>query len=155
MTKPYWLAPVVAVAFIMASPAYADGVRNNGGNCVGVKSCRPRCVTFRVERTLQECQAKRGIFAEQTDVNPWDIKRFGVANCEASGEDLTGDITIRIGEEGHSGSLFSSTMFLAEGEDRFTYCSLYPCPKDECALPEQLVSCPANLGFWKLEKSAF
>jgi hypothetical protein len=53
---------------------------------------------------------------------------------------LSGELTVRIEEEGHSGSLYFTSISLAEGADKFTYCSIYPCPKDECSVPEQMVS---------------
>jgi hypothetical protein len=142
MTSLVWLFAVLSVA------VQAGDVRDNGGNCVGVKSCRPRCVTFRVDRETQDCGSRTGIFQVQSDLNPWDIKRFRSINCNTSDtcinnlcdQDLSGDLTVRIGEEGHSGSLYFTSIYLAEDDDKFTDCSIYPCPKDECSVPEQMVS---------------
>jgi hypothetical protein len=117
----------------------------NGGNCVGVKSCRPRCVTFRLDRT-KLCNSVGGIFSGVSSLNPWDIKAFRTINCADDcinakcGKDLEGDLTIKIREQGYSGGYFSTSVELLEDEETFTYCSIYPCPKDECALPEQMVS---------------
>lgn len=150
-----WL---VAVTLTMAVPADAMavipsdamGVReNNGGNCIGTKSCRPRCITFRVDREPQQCDSSVGIFSVESDLNPWDVSQFNTFNCEASsscvndlcGEDLTQDLTVRIGEFGDSGSQYYSSVYMPkDGDERFTYCSVYPCPNDECAVPEQMVS---------------
>jgi len=55
------------------------------------------------------------------------------------GEPLPGDLTIRVAEEGYTGSYYHTFVDLSEDEDTFTFCSIYPCPKDECALPEQMV----------------
>ena len=107
MKCPVWR---FAVFFVMAQ---ARNVRDNGGNCVGVKSRRPRCITFRVDRHTQDCGVSTGIFQVQSNLNPWDIDRFKVINCKASNtcindlcnQDLSGDLTVRIGEEGRSGSL--------------------------------------------------
>lgn len=125
-------------------------VRENGGNCEGVKSCRPRCITVRVERDVSSCGSSEGIFTVDEKINPWDIKRFQTTNCVATGTcindscglDLFGDLTVRVGEEGHNGGYFYSAFDLpGDGSsDRFTFCSSYPCTKDECSLPEQMVS---------------
>lgn len=134
-----WLC---AVAFLaMTAPAKASDVReNNGGNCDGTTSCRPRCITFRLDRDEQQCDSSQGIFSVQSNLNPWDISEFNTFNCNPGTTDLSGDLTIRIGEFGESGSLYYSSIFLPEnGDERFTYCSVYPCPKEECAVPEQLV----------------
>jgi hypothetical protein len=139
---------------LSAIPIHAADVRNNGGNCIGVKSCRPRCVTFQVERDVQNCASSRGIFAVEGDINPWDIKQFRSRNCISNGscennlcgQSLSGDMTVRIGEEGHHGSYFFTNVYLPDGgNDRFTFCSAYPCTKEECALPEQMVSSSINI----------
>lgn len=119
----------------------------NVGNCVGVKSCRPRCVTFRLDRQ-ERCDAVGGIFNLVSQLNPWDTKRFRTLNCKPSntcvndkcGHDLSGDLTIAIGEQGYSGGTFFTNVELLANDDTFTFCSIYPCTKDECALPEQMVS---------------
>lgn len=140
-----WLC---AVALALATPSDAD-VRNNGRNCANVRSCRPRCITFRIDRETQRCDSSEGIFSVESNLNPWAVSKFETSNCFASdtcandscGDDLTGDLTVRIGEVGASGSLYYSNVFIPEGGDeRFTYCSVYPCPKEECAVPEQMVS---------------
>lgn len=127
----------------------ATSVRDNDGNCEGVKSCRPRCITFRVERDILKCGSMEGIFTVQEDINPWDTKRFSTANCNVMatcenslcGSNLFGDLTVRVGEGGYHGSYYYTVFDLPEGEDdRFTFCSMYPCTKEECALPEQMVS---------------
>ena len=72
------------------------------GNCVGVKSCRPRCATFRLDRQ-ERCDAVGGIFNLVSQLNPWDTKRFRTLNCKPSntcvndqcGHDLAGDLTIQ------------------------------------------------------------
>ena len=142
-----WLCGIALALTVLSE---ARNVRdNNGGNCVGVKSCRPRCITFRIDRDNQECDSSKGIFTDESSLNPWDVSQFEISNCEISntcannlcGLDLFGDLTVRIGEFGASGSLYYSSIFVpADGEERFTYCSVYPCPKDECAVPEQMVS---------------
>ena len=132
-----------------------DDVRNNNaGNCIGVKSCRPRCVTLRLDRN-EDCNAVGGIFELQSQLNPWDIKRFRTLNCQATqtcinnkcNQKLSGDLNISIGEQGYSGGYFYTNVQLPADEDTFTFCSIYPCPKDECALPEQMVSL-AFFGIW-------
>jgi hypothetical protein len=142
-----WLS---AVALAMTAPSEGKSVRDdNGGNCDGVKSCRPRCVTFRIDRETQQCNSSSGIFSVASNLNPWNVSKFNTLNCQASstcvnslcGTNLSGDLTVRIGEFGASGSSYYSSIYLPEGSDeRFTYCSVYPCPKDECAVPEQMVS---------------
>jgi len=142
-----WLSAVALVALTM--PSEAQDVRdNNGGNCDGVKSCRPRCITFRIDRDKQLCDSSNGIFSVASNLNPWDVPEFKTSNCDADNTcvdhscdmDLNGDLTVRIGEFGASGSLYYSSIFLPDGGDeRFTYCSVYPCPKEECAVPEQMV----------------
>lgn len=133
----------------LLAAAHAATVREDGGNCVGVKSCRPRCATFRLERNVERCGTSQGIFNVQEDLNPWDTKRFKTRNCETNnscensqcGLGLAGDLTVRVGEEGHTGSFYYSKFDLpAAGDDIFTFCSIYPCTKEECALPEQMVS---------------
>ena len=124
------------------------------GNCVGVKSCRPRCATFRLDRQ-ERCDAVGGIFNLVSQLNPWDTKRFRTLNCKPSntcvndqcGHDLAGDLTIQIGEQGYSGGTFFTNVELLANDDRFTFCSIYPCTKDECALPEQMVCCIYPLCF--------
>ena len=147
-----------AVFLVMAQ---AKDVRDNGGNCVGVKSCRPRCITFRVDRHTQDCGVSTGIFQVKSNLNPWDINRFKAVNCKSTNtcindlcnQDLSGDLTVRIGEEGHSGSLYFTSIFLQEVDDQFTYCSIYPCPKDECAVPEQIVSVWCELNAFQSPES--
>lgn len=143
----------------MVATSEAKGVRDgNGGNCDGVKSCRPRCITFRIDRESQQCDSSSGVFSVASNLNPWDVSEFNTLNCQASNTcvnslcgttDLSGDLTVRIGEFGGSGSLYYSSIYLPEGSDeRFTYCSVYSCPKEECAIPEQMVStccCIANI----------
>jgi hypothetical protein len=63
--------------------------------------------------------------------------------------DLSGDLTVRIEEEGHSGSLYFTSISLSKDDDKFTYCSIYPCPKDECSVPEQMV------GVWLVSTERF
>lgn len=130
-------------------PAHARDVRDeNGGNCVDVKSCRPRCIAFRLERSVTDCSTSEGIFSDESEINPWAINQFQALNCEPAdtclndqcGEDLIGDLTVGIREEGYSGSSYYTSTELYEGEESFTFCSIYPCPKDECAVPEQMVS---------------
>lgn len=127
----------------------AANVRENGENCKGVKSCRPRCITFAVERDVSSCGLMEGVFTVQEDVNPWDTKRFSATNCAPLGTcenglcgmELVGDLTVRVGEAGHHGSYYYTTYALQDGgDDRFTHCSMYPCTKEECAVPEQMVS---------------
>jgi hypothetical protein len=143
-----WLyaAAFVAMASAASIPNEASVRDNNGGNCIGVKSCRPRCITFRVDRDEQDCASSKGIFTVESNLNPWDVSEFEAFNCDAGITDLSQDVTIRIGEFGASGSKYYSSIFLPQdGDERFTYCSVYPCPKDECAVPEQMVrqkSCP-------------
>lgn len=144
----FTLLPALGLLMNAPLPAHAN-VRENGGNCEGVKSCRPRCISVRVERDVLSCGTSEGIFTVNEDINPWDIKRFQTTNCKTTdtcvndlcGLELDGDLTVRIGEEGHSGSsYFYSAFELAEsGDDRFTFCSIYPCTKEECSLPEQMV----------------
>lgn len=125
----------------------AANVRENGENCEGVKSCRPRCITFAVERDISSCGLMDGVFTVQEDVNPWDTKRFSTANCAPLGTcengfcgmEFVGDLTVRVGEAGHHGSYYYTTYALQDGgDDRFTHCSMYPCTKEECAVPEQM-----------------
>lgn len=129
--------------------AIAASVReNNGGNCIGVRSCRPRCISFKIDRdTTGGCSRRAGIFDLHSEINPWDIKRFAAYTCDADdgtcsdencGESLPEDLAIRIGEEGYAGSYRYTTIHLTKEDDAFTFCSIYPCPKDECALPEQM-----------------
>jgi hypothetical protein len=137
---------LVWALFLVVGAADALAVRDaNGGNCVGVKSCRPRCATFRLDRT-KLCNSVGGVFKIDSSLNPWDIKRFRTLNCASTcindkcGQDLVGDLTIKIGEQGYSGGYFFTNVELLADRDVFTFCSIYPCPKDECALPEQMVS---------------
>ena len=121
----------------------------NGANCVGVSSCRPRCISFQVDRSsdssVDQCDTLTGIFQIQSDITPWDTKSFRTYNCDAAGTcmnercglPLPANMTLRISEEGYAGQ-YSTVIELAEDEDAFTYCSVYQCPKDECALPSQL-----------------
>jgi len=139
------IIPVILVGSIQV--IQGSDVRRNGGNCVGVKSCRPRCMTFHIQREIQSCGSGEGIFTIQEDINPWDVKRFSTRNCvqtntcenDLCGEELLGDLTLRVGEQGYSGSYFYTSFDLPEGGlDRFTFCSMYPCTKEECSLPEQM-----------------
>eukprot|EP00546_Thalassionema_frauenfeldii_P019244 CAMPEP_0178900494 /NCGR_PEP_ID=MMETSP0786-20121207/3504_1 /TAXON_ID=186022 /ORGANISM="Thalassionema frauenfeldii, Strain CCMP 1798" /LENGTH=903 /DNA_ID=CAMNT_0020571503 /DNA_START=229 /DNA_END=2940 /DNA_ORIENTATION=- len=140
-------AIVPLILFGSAQIILGSDVRQNSGNCVGVKSCRPRCMTFKIGREIHTCGTSEGIFNVQGDVNPWDMKRFTTRNCaqtntcdnDLCGEELFGDLTVRVGEQGHRGSYFYTAFDLPKGGlDRFTFCSMYPCTKEECALPEQM-----------------
>lgn len=79
------------------------------------------------------------------EINPWDLNSFQTYNCPAAGtcinekcgEPLPANMTLRISEEGYAGK-YHNFVELSENEDAFTFCSVYPCPKDECALPEQM-----------------
>jgi hypothetical protein len=54
--------------------------------------------------------------------------------------DLPDNLAIRIGEEGYTGSYYNIALNLTRDDGRFTFCSTYDCPKDECAVPEQMGS---------------
>ena len=116
------------------------------GNCVGVRSCRPRCITFEIERDREECNARTGVFNVTGDITPWDTNRFESHSCNGTcwsgkcGQPLPGNLTIRIGEDGYSGSKHYTFVDIDKNKDFFTHCSIYPCPKDECLLPEQMGS---------------
>ena len=138
----FWIALVPS---LVTANTVRDG---NGGNCVGVQSCRPRCVSFTLDRSRTDCAARHGIFADAEGQNPWDLDRFRAFNCEPAGtcfndqcgQSLDQDVTVRVGEEGEIGSYYFTDFFLPVGTDQFTYCSVYPCHNQECALPEQMVS---------------
>lgn len=135
------LAPVTSTSLLVDDSSVRIG---NGGNCIGVKSCRPRCITFSINRTVTDCQVRTGAFDDDirrttNTLTPWEIKRFRTEHCD-NDTLLPRKLYIRVGEAGYSGSKFYTIVRLAEDEDMFTFCSIYPCPKDECALPEQLVS---------------
>ena len=118
---------------------------NGFSNCEGVSSCRPRCISFQVDRSVDQCDALTGTFQIQSDITPWDTKSFITYNCDAAGTcinercglPLPANMTLRISEEGYAGQ-YHTVMELAADENAFTYCSVYQCPKDECALPSQL-----------------
>ena len=132
---------------VLAQSAVRD---SNAGNCAGTTSCRPRCLAFRVDSTRTDCNTGTGVFATEGLLNPWDVGRFRAFNCMPAGtcfNDLCGqdlsliknNLTIRIGEEGDVGSYHYTKVDLSNGQDTFTHCSIYPCTKQECALPEQMV----------------
>ena len=146
-TSALLLACLLA-SFINGADATSSVRSNNGPNCVGVSSCRPRCISFRVDRTVDECHTLTGAFRQvQSDqeINPWDLNSFQTFNCPADGtcinekcgDPLPANMTLRISEEGYAGR-YHTLLGLSENEDAFTFCSVYPCPKDECALPEQM-----------------
>ena len=120
----------------------------NGGNCVGVKSCRPRCITFRIDRSQagHQCQSSSGIFADHEESTPWHLHQMNISHCEACLSDpcrknpWNANLAIGIVEQGKEWS-FATESLLTSDEEQFTFCSVYHCPKHECALPEQIVSC--------------
>lgn len=141
----------VIVSLVRGANATSSVRLNNGPNCVGVSSCRPRCISFRVDRSVNTCDVLTGAFLGGSqaqsgeEINPWDLNSFRSYNCPAAGtcinercgEPLPANMTLRISEEGYAGR-YHSLLSLSENEDSFTFCSIYPCPKDECALPEQM-----------------
>lgn len=135
-------------AFATFSSFGASFRLSNGANCVGVSSCRPRCISFSIDRNATDCDTMTGAFVDTSYINPWDTKDFRTYNCESDGscmndqcgQSLPANLTVRIGEEGYRGSYYNTFVDLAAEEDSFTFCSIYPCPKDECTLPEQMVS---------------
>lgn len=132
---------LLQILLLVLSSALVGGsvVREkNGGNCIGTRSCRPRCMTFRLHRDGNEtgCHSRSGIFQaqEQMAVTAW---REPKANCSES-EMGNSDVLIRVDEESSHWSL-ATEIELSSGEEEFTFCSIYPCPKTDCALPEQMV----------------
>ena len=112
-------------------------------NCAGTTSCRPRCIGFRLDRTArtnQWCETHDGIFAaHRSEPVAWKLDEITLsAVCDDSAS-WKSDLDIVIRERGYAWE-FSTELYLSSLKDRFTYCSSYPCPKDECALPEQMVS---------------
>ena len=148
MMHSLFLGAAVLLAAASSTTANAPVRDINAGNCVGVRSCRPRCISFSLEREDAGCDATEGVFGSPGADNPWDLDRFRAFNCQSAGtcfNDLCGqplsqDLTVRVGEEGEVGSYYFTDLFLPIGTDVFTYCSVYPCTKLECALPEQMVS---------------
>ena len=143
---------ILLVLTLAAVLVEAANVRDGtAGNCVGTRSCRPRCLGFRLDRDAapSHCETKTGIFA-LTDVNDentaWNLTETAVLSCEecltntATCEGMwRNDLLLELWEHAASAS-FSTTISLAAPNERFTFCSINPCPKHECALPEQLVS---------------
>jgi len=119
-------------------------VRKNGGNCIGLKSCRPKCITFQIHREIKDCLQK-GAFAKKNSM--WDCDRFQAENCLQKAtcrnfqcnKVFPDHLQIRIGEAAFGDERTYSIIELKKGENYFTYCSLISCPKHVCALPEQLV----------------
>uniref|UniRef100_A0A7S2NT06 ZP domain-containing protein n=1 Tax=Leptocylindrus danicus TaxID=163516 RepID=A0A7S2NT06_9STRA len=143
---------IIAIASLLRIAVSANNVRENGGNCFGVKSCRPRCITYKVHRENVDCGAITGGFLND---GVWKHDKFKAINCdkggsknkctnEKCGEPLPANLTIRIGEEfvladeDDDHRYFYTIVDLPEGEDIFTFCSLYYCDGHECALPEQM-----------------
>jgi len=133
----------------------SSGVRRgNAGNCVGIRSCRPRCASFRLH--LDDCQARQGIF-ERTTATAW---QYSQAECNSDDADkyaallrnknstlvTVKPLRVQVVEKSPYWS-FATEFQLeprdSDGDDgagsEFTFCSVYPCPKLECALPEQMV----------------
>ena len=65
----------------------SSNVRNNGGNCMRVKSCRPSCLTFRVHRHITDCKIK-GYFNKNRLY--YDTDRFNFLNCRKSNKCING-----------------------------------------------------------------
>ena len=126
----------------------------NSGNCVGTKSCRPRCISFSIHRSIisdGHCLSMSGIFASTNKTRniAWDLKRSGVSSCiECIQEDECGwfdNLTVRVTEQGSYWTMTTDLLLPIHGDDRFTFCSIYPCSKTECALPEQMVCAACSL----------
>lgn len=117
----------------------AANVRNNGRNCFGVRSCRPRCLSFRLDWAA-ECDTASGVFAMTSDDKntAWDLSRSYVGYC-AKSQMPVGGVVIRVTESSPDFWSFTFEFVLARADETFTFCSVYPCPKSECALPEQTV----------------
>ena len=131
-------------------------VRQNQGNCFGVKSCRTRCMAYRIHRSEGgDCPVASGVFKDE---QIWK-KKFKALNCKSSltalkgnrqcmnnfcGQSLPWHLTIQIGEKFRVTpgvkKYFYTTIDLPNGADSFTVCSSYYCLGRECALPEQMVS---------------
>lgn len=120
----------------------------NPGNCIGTKSCRPRCISFSLDWTVvydDQCFSTDGIFSpnNQTSAVAWDLSRSGVSKClQCSQNDTCGwssDLTVRVTEQGSHWAMGTDILLRPPEDNRFTFCSIYPCPRIECALPEQMV----------------
>jgi len=107
----------------------------NGGNCVGVKSCRPRCLSFRVVRDGADCHSRQGIFQRQqlqldgaANGTAWQETNV-VCNSAAGGiGEKEPSLLVEVREQSSYWS-FATKIELLPGEDDFTFCSIYPCPR--------------------------
>ena len=136
-------------SMMVSSLAGATSIRNGtADNCVGIRSCRPRCLGFYVDRFQSTC-TRDGVFADQDNAAAWNstliqachssTKCNTTAKDELCSDPWKRDLSVDISE--HS----ISTIFqLSSSTNRFTFCSISPCPKHECALPEQLVRSKIN-----------
>lgn len=149
-----YYSSIIAIASLFCVTISATSVRENDGNCFGIRSCRPRCISYKVHRDNANCGSITGGFLND-DV--WKYDKFKATNCDRGGsknkcknskcgEPLPANLTIRVGEEfviadeGDDHRYFYTIVDLPEGEDSFTFCSLFYCDGYECALPEQMVS---------------
>ena len=137
-----------SLAILTASISFVDGSTVRDGT-IGNRSCRPRCISFRFDRSLAPtlCHSHNGVFVRNEDSTAWDLNQTSILACSSCLQNTTcdqqkhgwdADLRIEIIETGYVGS-FSTSFELSNDQDRFTFCSIYPCPKDECALPEQMV----------------
>jgi hypothetical protein len=137
------------IQLLVQSSAQTAGFAGNTGNCVGTKSCRPRCISFQFDRKVtsySQCLAKTGSFAVNGSYfRAWDLNHSGVTGCMDCKLDGVchagvwgGDLNIRV-TEANTYWTVGSQIGLAGHLDKFTYCSLNPCPRTEFEMAEQLV----------------
>lgn len=131
-------------------------------NCVGTRSCRPRCITFHLHRDgleVDNCPLRQGVFkANGTTSKSIAWQEFNVqCSNESSTLSSPGDngntLLIKIEEETQSWWSFATEIELLRHEEAFTFCSIYPCPKTECTLPEQMVRPQYNINVERLRSA--
>jgi len=125
------------ISLLVTLPLYASAT-----NCKGISSCKPQCISFRVERSVVDCERTGSLNFEPS---PWNLNAFNASPCPlcTNGDcqnTLPANLTLRVTEEGWFGVDHSLMFDLPHDENIFTYCSAYPCPSEECEVSSQMAS---------------
>ena len=107
-------------------------------NCVGVYSCRPRCLSFRFDRIRapSQCTSNRGTFLKRDGA--WNQDRSQIFACDDMNP-WTGKILLDLKMGGDGWESFFQHI-LSASESAFTFCAPFMCPKTECSIPYQIGS---------------
>lgn len=94
---------------------------------------------LKAEEEIALANSTAGTKATRTAWQNLEISCSDLSGIENGLSKESGKLLVEI-DEGSAGVWsFTTEIELAPHENEFTFCSIYPCPRTECALPEQMV----------------